>query len=231
MLASENIRSLLAFVPLTLTTVLSLVGAFSGQIERVGDVPLLTMFGWIGFCVLYTAMTLWAFLPLGPEDLRAAIPSKQSRWNRWLTGTGNYGSFVAQVSVVALGAALVALLLPDPTALRQVTALVLAVASWVQVVVSTALGYARLHLLGDVDGNMAADPAGPHFSFRQPEPPAFGDFVTLATAIQSAFSSPGVEITSRPARRMVVHQCVAAFVFNTLIIAVLVALLLGMAGH
>ena len=148
---------------------------------------------------------------------------------RWLAGTAPTGrlskvqaSFAgtgpnipAQWSGLAIGS--VAILVFSPNLLRQPWVVVLSAAvvttSWLVTVVSYAVHYARI----------AATVGG--LTFPGDEGVVFWDCVYLATQVQTTFSSSDVTIEITLTRRIVTGHTLIAFAFNTVIIALLIAVL------
>jgi Protein of unknown function (DUF1345) len=148
---------------------------------------------------------------------------------RWLSGTAPTGrmskvqatfagtgpNIPAQWSGLAIGS--VAVLVFSPHLLKQpwVVALSAAVVttSWLVTVVSYAVHYARV----------AATVGG--LTFPGDQGVAFWDCVYLATQVQTTFSSSDVTIETTLTRRIVTGHTLIAFAFNTVIIALLIAVL------
>ena len=73
----------------------------------------------------------------------------------------------------------------------------------------------------------AGERQGAHFRFLFPDMPRFGDYVDLALMLSSSAATVSAEATSRVAWRVVRANVVIAFVFNSVIIAMMVSLLFG----
>src|SRR5690606_30018209 len=142
--------------------------------------------------------------------------SRRQRRVRWLMGTGpgswsGTRSLFARVVVVAM--------LLQPTLRATTVAPLLAVAmvalAWVDVALTYAVHHARLNTTGEV--------------YRFPgEPPAtLLDYVYMAVAVQTTFGTTDVQVMHPRGRRAVVSQGVLAFGFNTVIIGLVIALLVG----
>lgn len=148
---------------------------------------------------------------------------------RWLSGTAPTGrmskvqatfagtgpNIPAQWSGLAIGS--VAVLVFSPHLLKQpwVVALSAAVVttSWLVTVVSYAVHYARL----------VATEGG--LTFPGDKAVVFWDCVYLATQVQTTFSSSDVTIETTLSRRIITGHTLVAFAFNTVIIALLIAVL------
>jgi Protein of unknown function (DUF1345) len=128
-------------------------------------------------------------------------------------GTGP--NIPAQWSGLAIGSVVV--LVFSPELLRQpwVVALSAAVVttSWLVTVVSYAVHYARV--TATVGG----------LTFPGDDGVVFWDCVYLATQVQTTFSASDVTIETTLGRRIVTGHAIVAFAFNTVIIALLIAVL------
>jgi hypothetical protein len=148
---------------------------------------------------------------------------------RWLSGTAATGrlskiqatfagtgpNIPAQWSGVAIGS--VVLLACSPTLLRQPWVIALSAAvvttAWLVTVASYAVHYARI--VATVGG----------LTFPGPEGVVFWDCVYLAAQVQTTFSSSDVTVESTLTRRIVTGHTLVSFAFNTVIIALLIAVL------
>ena len=97
-------------------------------------------------------------------------------------------------------------------------ALLTVASSWVLLVFSFAQSYMRLG---------SGDEPGAHFRFQFPETPRFGDYVTLAVLLSTMAATVSADVTSRQAWRTIRANVAIAFVFNSVIIAMMVSLLFG----
>jgi hypothetical protein len=148
---------------------------------------------------------------------------------RWLAGTAPTGrvskvqatvagtgpNIPAQWSGLAIGSVLV--LAFSPHLLRQLWVIALSATvvttAWLVTVVSYAVHYARI--VATVGG----------LTFPGEEGVVFWDCVYLATQVQTTFSSSDVTIESTLTRRIISGHTLVAFAFNTVIIALLIAVL------
>lgn len=96
--------------------------------------------------------------------------------------------------------------------------------SWALVNLMFALHYAHEYYMPD-DGE---EPGGLKFPGRTP--PLYGDFVHFAFVIGVANQTADIMITSPSLRRVVTAHGVAAFVFNTAIIALTINIAAGLIG-
>ncbi|QOR69940.1 DUF1345 domain-containing protein [Ruania alkalisoli] len=185
---------------------------------------------WTIFTFVHLVLTRVAYGRLAEADLRVALvrddrAGQDSRWLRlrhqlwdrwWRTDAPSWS---VQVSVLAL--VVVAMIIAVP-ALREsqpllMCALAMVAGSWANVVVMYAVHYARLDL------RLAG------LEFAGSDPRVFSDYAYLALTIQATFATSDVVVTTAAMRRTVMVQTGLAFVFNTVIIALIVSLLLGVA--
>jgi len=96
-------------------------------------------------------------------------------------------------------------------------ALLTVAGSWVLMVFSFAQSYLRL----------GVDDDGAHLRFHLPDRTHFGDYVTFAVLISTMAATTSAEVASRTAWRVVRTNVIIAFVFNSVIIAMMVSLLFG----
>jgi hypothetical protein len=142
-----------------------------------------------------------------------APTGRLSRVQAELAGTGPtisvQWSGIAIVSVVALAF--------SPDLLKQPVLLALSVAvvttAWLTTMLSYAVHYARI--TATVGG----------LTFPGNDAVVFWDCIYLATQVQTTFSSSDVSIESTLTRKIVTGHTIVAFAFNTVIIALLIAVL------
>ncbi|WP_460770280.1 DUF1345 domain-containing protein [Mariniluteicoccus flavus] len=118
-------------------------------------------------------------------------------------------SFVALVAAVWLAVANQG----RPGAVLLVSGVVAVIGSWVNVLMTYAVHYARL------------DARHRCLGFHDDGEREFSDYVYLAGAAQMTFGTTDVETRSATIRRVLTIHGVIAFAFNTVIVAILVSLL------
>lgn len=195
-------------------------------LESQRDIQIIGVGGiWILFCLVHTVWTHITFRALTGDRLSAAVAvqrrrerHEQSTWWRRLWYTSSHApSWSAQVGVVALAAVLIVVVVPglrsNPVFLGM--AMLLVVASWLNTVVSYALHYARLDL------------ARPAIDFPGEEERSYTDYLYLALAVQTTFGTTDASILTTEMRRTAMVHGVLAFVFNSVIVAMIVSLLIG----
>lgn len=238
--------------PETRRALVSAIGAtiITGGLESVWLTrePALRTHAWAVGCVLawtlfaagHTLLTYWAYRDTGPTHFAAERAAAAERivqdreapswwrrllgwcrglWHRWWRSGNDAPSWSVQVSVLAL--IVVALIMVTP-ALREsqgllFAALAMVASSWANVVVMYAVHYARL------------DTEHPGLRFSGDEPRRFVDYLYLAVAVQTTFGTTDVEVRTQRFRRTTLTHAVLAFVFNSVIVAMIVSLLLSVA--
>lgn len=196
---------------------------------------------WMFFAVGHTALTYAAYRRAGSDgfaaDVAAAVelhpdtPRSASWWrrlvgwfrmvwHRWWRSGSEAPSWSVQVSVLALMVVALIMVTPQLRASQGLlfAALGMVAASWANVVVMYAVHYARL------------DTAHPGLQFPGDEPRRFVDYLYLAVAVQTTFGTTDVTVRTQRFRRAMLTHAVLAFVFNSVIVAMIVSLLLGVGG-
>jgi len=181
--------------------------------------------GWLTFALVETLLTWLAYRGLTGATLEQALRRDADRAGRrrttalmaWVTGGRGAASWGVNLSVMALFAVLGLLVAPGlkASSLVLVLSAVLVVMSWFNVAVNFATQYGRLSV---TDGGV---------EFPGAEELAYSDLLYLALMVQTTFGTTDVQLTRASSRRAVMSQSLIAFMFNTLIIALLVSLLLG----
>ncbi len=175
---------------------------------------------WAIFCLVYLALALWVFLRADADTLARwlrQVPRPSTRGERiswalngfgaiWWALSGGAVALVAMTVLITVGAG-------APLAIVGAGVAVL-VASWGLIAVSFALHYAREHALT----------GGLEFPG---EAPRFSDFLYLALQLSTTSASSDVVLTTTRMRRLAALHGAIAFLFNTVIIAILVAVLLS----
>lgn len=177
---------------------------------------------WDGYGLTYSVLTVLAFAGTRPEDLATLTRRRRASGlvQRFLN-TGDGPGTAVTLAVVALGGAallprLELFTTPGNQVLLTVVLIVAVAASWIVVVLSYAVHYARR----DVEER----------GLRFPDDsPVHGwiDYVYFSLAVAATFGTTDVVVTSTRMRRTVLAHAALTFVFNTIIIALLVAALTG----
>lgn len=178
--------------------------------------------GWPLYTVLYVGWSVHVYsrLDQDPASLRTMTIADDHREQhpvaRSLGGTGSTSTTIT-AAVVAVIVTITIAQQPefrnDPLYIGL--ALVTVASSWVLMVFSFAQSYLRLE----------ATAPGTHFHFR--ETARFTDYITLAVLLSVMAAAVPAKIASRTAWITVRTNVVIAFIFNSVIIAMMVALLFG----
>lgn len=195
----------------------------AGDVDTLGFVVTVYLGVWSVYSLLYAGLT-WAVLRRADGDRLARWltedRSERQRRRRLERLAGNAGPLGAvSFCAVAIGAVVAAAVLPELRDDPVVVALAVLVvaASWLLTVTVYAVHYARENAQhgglefrgGDVEG-----------------PPSLADYAYLAIQVGTAYNGADVTVVSRAMRRTVSVHAVVAFVFNSVLIALLVSLLI-----
>lgn len=191
--------------------------------------------GWVGFLVFaiifalaHAWLSLMTFRSLDSSELRRALRAGHRDRGlfgrilnipglRSLVGGSDAPAFGRQLALIALFA--VGVMLIDPqlrgALLLRLLAILLVVSSWINLVVTYAVHYARLHALAD---------SGLQFPGRDER--TLWDYLYLSAAVQTTFGTTDVTVTTTHMRRTVTGHGVLAFLFNAVILVLSLSLLL-----
>lgn len=176
----------------------------------------------LALALLYAGLTWLAFRGAAGEQLRrlavASAPKsrREVRWMRWF-GIDEV-SLAFSAALVTVLSTITLLALPDQLRVSgpaTAGALAAAASAWVLIVIGYATRYLRLWALrGGL--RFAADD----------EPPEFSDFVHLSVHQSTGYGAPTARLRAVEARRIATVQSALAWVFNTVIVALLVTVAL-----
>lgn len=181
--------------------------------EDVGlALPLGTVVAWATLVGSHAILTAAAFSGLDGDTLDTALS---------VTGLRRSSAplrppWPAQVSIMAFIVVAGLVLVPAwrEHSFLLICALIMVCATWADMVVSSAVHYAA------IDGGELEFPG-------EETERSFADYVYFAVAMQATFAVTDVAARTRAMRRQLSLHTVVAFVFNTVILAVIVALLIG----
>lgn len=178
---------------------------------------------WPLYVALYVGWTYWAYSRLSPASLQRAGAADnrddQRPILRFLGITGTTNTTISATVIAVYITVVIAQGKEFRTEPLYIGLILLAVASsWILMAFSFAQSYLRL---GAAPGRRA------HFRFSFPGAPRFSDYITLAVTISTMAVAAPAEVTSREAWRVVRTNVVIAFVFNTVIIAMMVSVVFG----
>jgi len=179
--------------------------------------------GWSAFSMVHAGLIWLGYRKLSGEKLREAILSdrkslypRRSGLSEALTGTST-ASLASRVVSMALVGVMVLAIYPE---LRTQVALLglgagLVLVAWLDLALSHAVQYARTDL---TQGGLR---------FPGDAASSFADYQYFATGVQSTFGTTDVEVTTTTMRTTVRFHGLMAFAFNSVIVAMLVSLVLG----
>lgn len=221
-LASDALRgwvavAVAALPQVALTIWASTSGMESDAVSVIGFTLVLATFH-----LTYLVLTWWVFGRLGPTELRHVIRVSNPRGRlatlHRLTAM-DATSWVLAAVATALG--VVALTLLEPATRKAPVPLLLAgvmvLLAWAVMQISATILLLRI------------DVTEPSLRFPDDGPIGLHDYRYVATQVLTTSATSDVSITSTAGRRAVTTLSVASMVFNTVVVALLVAAFLGLA--
>jgi len=216
----DNARAWLA-IGISLPLAVALTVGITILTDRVPDYLTRSFLYWDLFGLSYAVLVVIAFGRVDPADLPALLHREgahRSRWKRYLLGGGDGPGFAVTLAVVALGGAallprLEAFASPAHEGLLAGTLVVAVMVSWFVVVVSYTVHYAR------------KDAEQPGLRFPDEGAHGFSDYFYFSLTVATTFGATDVDVVTRRMRRAVTGHAALAFLFNTVIIALLVTAL------
>ncbi|MFI2238329.1 DUF1345 domain-containing protein [Streptomyces chrestomyceticus] len=216
---SERRRSTLSFAVAGCAAAV-LIFAVDDRITQISaaDVGVFALFAYLSS---YLVVTLIAFSTAGPERIRlwARRTARGTVFQRYVLGTAPGPGVSISIAAAALVVSVVwrpgYVASSLPLAPRVAVALVLVADAWVCVMASFAVAFHADDLLENQRG----------LEFPGAETVVWADYVYFALSVMTTFGTTDVNVTSREMRRTVAANAVVAFVFNTVIVASLVAAL------
>lgn len=182
---------------------------------------------WASYALTYVLLT-WARLRSADgTTLRNWLSeSRASRLRRKrvesLVGTGGPAgavSFCLLALAAVIGAAVIPSLRADPLVITLAVCVV--VTTWLLIVTVFALHYAR----EDAHRGGLRFPGFTDELDRRGRRPQFADYTFLSIQVSTSYTSADVSVTGTAVRRALFTHAVVAFVFNSVLIALLVSLL------
>ena len=173
--------------------------------------------GWIGFAIAYLGLGLHAFSRCDRTELVRRVlakPLPRSRINRWLLAGGAGPGWPIVIALIAFVTIITAVL-----SRRQASDLVLALAAgtvatcWMVITFSFALLYARR----DIERG--------GLKFPGSDEPVFTDYSYLAIGCSTTFATTDTAVVTTTMRRLVSVHSVLALLLNTVVVAVLIAII------
>lgn len=180
----------------------------------------LVLVGWNVFAVVYSLLTVRVFRRVDSDEFKARMAARSAQRGRItqrIDRRGDGPTFAIESAIVAFG---VVLVLPhidaievDDWILVPVTLTIL-LSCWGLAVISYALHYAEKDL------------AEPGLEFPGQRTGAFADYVYFSIAVATTFGATDVNITTPGMRRVVNLHTILTFIYNSVIVALLAALLI-----
>ena len=222
-LASDITRSWVALgVALVAMVVapVAIVTLMPGAVEPVELVRIAYFTAWTSFCTVYILESAIAFGRMPAAELHRVLAATNPRsgWGRfWWELNGGGGIWWALLGAGVTFATLLELTLSGGTLTPAFAPLpvVVAIASLALIVVAFAVHYARENA---ARGGLA---------FPGEEPPRFVDYLYLAAQVSTTFGGSDVAVTRSAMRRILTVHGAISFVFNTVIVALLVSVLVN----
>lgn len=172
--------------------------------------------------VVIVILTHAVFRELDHDSLHALLRSSERRRTAldFLFRTDESGlSWALQGSIVSIGAILWLLANGDRNGIVISLTVLGVAAAWVMMVAAYAVNYAR----EDAD-NVGLD-------FPGAAAPAYSDYLYQALTVASSVATSDADVTTQGMRRLISGNAVIAFVFNTVILAMLITLLTSAFGQ
>lgn len=181
------------------------------------------MLSWVLWSIAYAGLTFLAFRRATANQLPALVSTRKVRtWQRILAGGADGPGFAVQFAALALASAAllprIEAFAPKPGEGLLLTILIVTTVatSWIVVTLSYAVHYARIHIA-----------TGEGLDFPGNEPPGFFDYLYFSAAVATTFGTTDVDVTNTRLRRVVTGHAVLTFVFNTVIIGLMVSALIS----
>ncbi len=162
----------------------------------------------------YTLLARYAWKGLEGQEFANALRGTRPRQLSRTLVVGSPAESATVVAFIALVAVGLIVINPEGSVLLFAVGLLAVAGSWILLLGTFAMEYAREWQ--ESDG----------FAFPGEEPVQYDDFVYLSVQASTTYSTSDVSTLNRRARRLVTAHSVSAFVFATVILALLVALLM-----
>lgn len=204
------------------------IASVSGEIslaDRDGQFEAAVLFYltcWPLFTFVYLAWTHLTYTRRGPRALGTTSRRERALKRRWWSLLFGYGGASSWTLTGASVTILITLLIAQNPEYRSsvihvVLGLLCVASSWALMVYAFALEFLRV--------NAADDRA--HIDLETGDDMLFADYLTLAVLLSTMAATVSASIRSREAWLLVRTNVLFAFVFNSVIVAMVVSLLLG----
>lgn len=176
---------------------------------------------WPLFAVVYLTWTHLTYSRRGPRALGTASRRESALKRRWWTLVFGYGGASSWTLTGASVTILITLLIAQNPEYRSsviyvALGLLCVASSWALMVYAFALEFLRVNADDRV-----------HIDLETGDDMLFGDYLTLAVLLSTMAATVSASIRSREAWQLVRTNVLFAFVFNSVIVAMVVSLLLG----
>jgi len=192
-----------------------LVGALLGWLLSWDSVAAALLGGWAGAGLVFVAWTALVIVPMDPEETSEhAVREEPTR--------GVAGVIVLLAALASLAGVAVALVggVVGDGDITIAAVLAAVIVSWACVHTVFALHYARAYY---------STPAG-GIDFHQTEPPRYTDFTYLAITVGMSFAVSDTDLASSAMRRLAQVHALLAYLFGTVVVALLINLVAGLAN-
>lgn len=213
------IATAIAFLVPTVTLLVLALTPPSGT-GGIATTVVLSLVGWNTFVVAYLILTHRTFNRVDSEQFRARMARRGAKipwiW-RVLTPAGDGPTWAVESALVAF---VVVLVLPHVQAIEiddwllVPLSLSILLSCWALSVVSYALHYAQY------------DIEHPGLDFPGARTQAFADYMYFSIAVATTFGATDVNITTPRMRKIVNLHTILTFIYNSVIVALLAALLI-----
>lgn len=183
-----------------------LIGLGVGLLPRWDGGAAAALSAWAATAFVYCGWTLAAVLPMTPERTAAHATREEP------TQLGAH--LVVALAGLASLVGVVLVLVDRSNAQTVASALVAVVASWLTVHTLATTRYARLYYSPPIGG----------VDFHQSEPPRYTDFAYMAFTVGMSFAISDTDLASSRMRRVALLHALQAYLFGTVIVALLVNL-------
>lgn len=192
-----------------------LVGVLLGWLLSWNSVAAAALGGWAGAGLVFVTWTALVIVPMDPEETSEhAVREEPTR------GVANVIVLLAALaSLAAVAITLVGGVLGNGD-VTMAAVLAAVIVSWACVHTVFALRYARAYY---------TTPAG-GIDFHQTEPPRYTDFTYLAITVGMSFAVSDTDLRSSAMRKVAQVHALLAYLFGTVVVALLINLVAGLAN-
>jgi uncharacterized membrane protein len=192
-----------------------LAGVLLGWLLSWNSLAAAVLGGWAGAGLVFVAWTALVIVPMDPEETSEhAVREEPTR------GVANLIVLLAALaSLAAVAVTLVGGVLGNGD-VTMAAVLAAVIVSWACVHTVFALHYARAYYTAPAGG----------IDFHQTEPPRYTDFTYLAITVGMSFEVSDTDLRSSTMRRVAQVHALLAYLFGTVVVALLINLVAGLAN-